>query len=278
MKKNNKMIDKITSVFDNYQNKIKNPFIGTIIGVWIIHNWKILFALFNFDKGYTLEKKIKFIDDHFAKQIFWHEVLTLVGVSFLLLLISFLLMAVSRALTDFYFKIVETFIINKIDKNAVLSKELKDKLEVRIVELEKIINNQRSEITSTESNNQLIVMKRDAVRQEFDLYIEKTKKEQESLNVQIANLEKFREINKDMYSRFQTIIKNFDESEKKLIKLFMNKKSIMNSPHLKEKNLVLILESHGFLTKGTAEKNSISFSDLTDVGLVFVQYCELMMP
>ena len=64
------MIDKITSIFDNYSGKIKNPFIGTIISVWLIHNWRIPFALFNFDKECTMIDKINFIADYFGKQIF----------------------------------------------------------------------------------------------------------------------------------------------------------------------------------------------------------------
>ena len=63
------MFESLHSLVDNYKSKIKNPLIGTIISVWIIHNWRIVYAVFNFDDNCTMQDKINFIDDYFPKKI-----------------------------------------------------------------------------------------------------------------------------------------------------------------------------------------------------------------
>lgn len=63
-----------------------------------------------------MQDKINFIADYFGKQIFWLEVIKIVAASLLVLLFTFSLMAISRGITDFYYKIVEPYIVTEIDK------------------------------------------------------------------------------------------------------------------------------------------------------------------
>lgn len=161
------MIEKITSVFDNYKGKINNPFIGTIISVWLIHNWRIPYALVTFDKECTMQDKMNFITDYFAKQNFWEELFNVIGFSFLVLIFTFILMAFSRIITDSYYKILEPFLITKIDLKAIFTQEEKAVLELKIKELETSLNSKREEVTRTESNNQIITMKRDSLQNEL---------------------------------------------------------------------------------------------------------------
>ena len=140
------MLDNITSLFDNYKGKIRNPFIGTIISVWLIHNWRVPFALFNFDDDCTMQDKINYIADYFGKQDFWSELGEIIFYSFLILVFTFLLMAISRVLTDTYYKIIEPFFITKIDKKSIFTEIEKTKLENRINSLTKKVEYKNDEI------------------------------------------------------------------------------------------------------------------------------------
>lgn len=42
---------------ENIKERVTNPFLGTFVLVWIVHNWKVVYAFFFFDKEYNLEKK-----------------------------------------------------------------------------------------------------------------------------------------------------------------------------------------------------------------------------
>jgi len=102
------MTEHIFSFLDSYKSKIRNPFIGTMISVWLIRNWKIVYAIFAFDDDKTMEWKIKYISAYFSKIYFWDEFIDVIGIGLLSLLFTFLLLAASRVMTDFYYKIVES--------------------------------------------------------------------------------------------------------------------------------------------------------------------------
>lgn len=242
------MIDKITSLFDNYSEKIKNPFFGTIISVWLIHNWRIPYALFNFDKECSMQDKINFIADYFGKQNFWLELLNIIGYSFLVLIFSFVLMAISRALTDFYYKIVEPFIKTKIDKKEILTLATKNSLDNKIKELEDNLNGKREEITRTESNSQAITRNRDLIQSEFQEFQRQTditiKKLTEDLNVYTRTKEATDNI-REMYLK---VIESFDDLERSQISKIIKNSSF--ATHLKSNpSLSSKFEEYGFLRR-----------------------------
>ena len=45
---------------DNIKERVSNPFLGTFTLVWIVHNWKVVYAFFYFDKDWRLQQKIDF--------------------------------------------------------------------------------------------------------------------------------------------------------------------------------------------------------------------------
>jgi len=215
------MFDKITSVFESYAGKIKNPFIGTIISVWLIHNWRIPYAIFNFDKECNLQDKINFIADYFGKQNFWCEVLDVVGYSFLLLILTFVLMAISRAITDSYYKIIEPFIIRLLDKNTIFTTANKDILDKRISVLEDTLNNKREEVTRTETNNQLIALKRDGIQKEFDQYVESKIEEFKHLQDKMDALVKKYTFAEKVTTRYDDVIHALTDAEHSSIRYLL---------------------------------------------------------
>lgn len=161
------MIDAFTSFLDNYRSKIKNPLIGTIISVWLIHNWRIVYALFNFDKDCTMQERINFIEDYFFKKNFWLELFTVAGISFLVLLFTFLLLAISRFLTDGYYKIVEPFIMNMLDKNTIFTNADKNKLEITINELNSKIDLLRNANSKLENQNVYLLNRGNEIEKQY---------------------------------------------------------------------------------------------------------------
>lgn len=59
----------INSFFGNIKNKFTNPFFGTLMLVLILHHWKLIFGLLNFDKKQTLREKLNFIEGYIESNI-----------------------------------------------------------------------------------------------------------------------------------------------------------------------------------------------------------------
>ncbi len=44
------MLDKIwDGIKDNVLQKTTNPFFGTLIAIWLVHNWQFIYTIFNFE-------------------------------------------------------------------------------------------------------------------------------------------------------------------------------------------------------------------------------------
>ena len=54
-------MDITSSFFDNIKDKTTNPFFGTLIFVWLVRNWDLVYTVFNFDSDCNLEDKKEFI-------------------------------------------------------------------------------------------------------------------------------------------------------------------------------------------------------------------------
>ena len=258
-----------TSFFDNYQGKIKNPFIGTIIGVWFIHNWRIPFVLFNFDKECTMQDKINYIADYFGHQDFWKELINIIGYSFLILLFTFILMAISRSITDFYYKILEPFMITKIDKNEIFTTEKKLVLEAKIQVLEENLNSKREEITRTENNSQLINLKRDKIQEEFDLYKTEKNTEIKQLNDKYSKLKNDTNVTKIITDGYNDILASFNSNDiKELTQLIKEKRvNITKNSDFNDKMVEL-----GFYVYDKTKANY----KITEGGLLLMKFFEAL--
>ena len=59
----------INSFFSNIKDKLTNPFFGTLILVLLLHHWELIFGVFNFDDGWTLDNKLIFIKNYITTNI-----------------------------------------------------------------------------------------------------------------------------------------------------------------------------------------------------------------
>jgi len=135
----NMLKDGLNSVLDNLKERTTNPFLGTLIVVWIIHNWKLVYSLFYFDAKLNLEKRLAYIDEYFIKTPFYLNLLTVFGLTVLVLCVTYVFLGLSRFITDFYEKIVIPKIVQFNDKSAIvlkadflLQKEIIKQLEERL--------------------------------------------------------------------------------------------------------------------------------------------------
>jgi hypothetical protein len=142
------MIEIFNSLLSNYKSKIRNPFFGTLASVWLIRNWSIVYAIFNFDKNCSMQDKINYIQDYFSHKEFSWELYHNLWVSFAVLGFTYILLAFSRAITDLYYKWLEPFIITKIDKKAIYTTPEKMRLEGRISLLDKKLIKSESDLAN----------------------------------------------------------------------------------------------------------------------------------
>jgi len=260
------MTDHIVSFFDNYKSKIRNPFIGTMISVWIIRNWVVLYALLSFDNNRTMEWKIKFISDYFLTVYFWGEFWHVIGISFFSLLITFILLGISRGLTDFYYKIIEPFIVTKIDKGQIFTKKDKKTLENRIAfldsKLEKVVD---------------AVYKAEEINEKLQLKLQETEKlhsqELELMSNSRSATQSQYEHMRDQTSKWNAVFEKFDEIHQQLSNdmegILINLRdnhSIIAPNDLKANESIIKLLEFGFL-KYTKRNDTFQ---LTEFGSVFV--------
>lgn len=142
------MVEMFSSILSNYKSKIRNPFFGTLASVWLVRNWSIVYAIFNFDKECTMQDKVNYIQDYFNHKDYWNEFWINIGISFAILIVTYILLGFSRGLTDLYYKVIEPWIITFMDKSAIYTKTEKTRLEGRISLLEKKLLKSESDLTS----------------------------------------------------------------------------------------------------------------------------------
>lgn len=114
--------DTLNSIFDNLKERTTNPFLGTLIVVWIVHNWKLLYSLFYFDSKLTLAERLCYIEEYFQKTPFYLNLFYVFLLTILVLSVTYLFLGLSRFITDFYEKRVIPKIVEFIDKTAIVLK------------------------------------------------------------------------------------------------------------------------------------------------------------
>lgn len=107
---------------DEFQEKSHNPFIWTYFFVWCIRNWPLVYSLFNFDDGTTLQSKVAFISCYFEENPFLKNVGYNILYTLALLPVSFLLLNISRFIVIFSEKTIKSWVYKVTDKGSVVLK------------------------------------------------------------------------------------------------------------------------------------------------------------
>jgi hypothetical protein len=150
------MIDSIWSSFkSNVREKSTNPILGTFAIVWIVRNWKLIFTLFNFDKGISLQKKLEMIQAYFAEYTIWQLFWT-VGISIIVVIFTYFILAVSRFIVNTYDRIVKPWLYSITDKSSIVLKEEFDSISSQLSETqEKYLEERRNRMKAEFEKEQI---------------------------------------------------------------------------------------------------------------------------
>ncbi|MEX1268851.1 MAG: hypothetical protein WEA56_07605 [Balneolaceae bacterium] len=134
----------LSSIRGNFVRRTTNPFLGTLLIVWIIRNWDFVYSLFNFDSSFSLNDRLDFFQAYFNSYTILEGLIT-VSVTFAAIIITYLLLNLSRFIVNFSDKAVTPKVLEWSDKGSVVDKEVFLAREKRIQELEVRIDREREE-------------------------------------------------------------------------------------------------------------------------------------
>lgn len=191
------VVDSVNSFIDNLKSKVSNPFFGTLIAVWIIRNWKLVYGFFIFDKDYTMDDKFEFVVNHFKNKDFFYELGMNIFITFSLLVLGYILLIISRFLAN----LVEHRITPNINRIAasklVANKDVLTELETQLLKKTDDLINERKLVNELELQLIDIRGRFDVASNEKNLAIsklrEQTKQNRENNKV-VENLEASRNL------------------------------------------------------------------------------------
>lgn len=128
--------DTLNSILDNIKERTTNPFLGTLIVVWLVKNWSLVYSLFYFDNSLKLEARLKYISAYFADHSFLLNMIFVILITLGVLVLTYILLGVSRYLTDTYERRLVPRISNWTDATSIVLKTDYLKLQDVIKQLE----------------------------------------------------------------------------------------------------------------------------------------------
>ncbi|WKK84088.2 hypothetical protein QYS48_17935 [Marivirga arenosa] len=124
--------DTLISFKDNFRERISNPFLGTYLVVWLIRNWDLIYSLFNFDNGTTLQEKLKFIEEYYENLEFLVDLSINILWTFAVLITTYILMNISRLIVNLFEKRLSPWIYQITDSKSIVKKSVHENLEKRL--------------------------------------------------------------------------------------------------------------------------------------------------
>jgi len=143
----------LTSFKDSISQKATNPFLGTYLGVWLLRNWDLVYAVFNFDKGDNLQTRLAYIDHYYSHYPFLKNLVCNIAIAFGVLLATYLVLGVSRIIVKAYNEVFTPFLSKLFDKTSIVTRE-RHQLEVDAnTELEDKIDEIREDKSKLQAEN-----------------------------------------------------------------------------------------------------------------------------
>lgn len=136
--------DTFNSVLDNIKERTTNPFLGTLVVVWLFKNWKLVYSLIYFDSKLTLKARLGYIDFYFKDTNFLWNLFYTILITLGILTLTYALLSISRLLTDTYDRIVVPWLSKITDKSSVVLKTVYNSLQEEYRILEKRLDEERT--------------------------------------------------------------------------------------------------------------------------------------
>ncbi|QIE58035.1 hypothetical protein G5B37_00165 [Rasiella rasia] len=177
--------DIFLSFRDNFKEKTTNPFLGTYLIIWIIRNWELVYSLFNFDSSDTLEIKVNFIKEYYKNNSFIEGILNNILWTFGVLIITFLLLNISRAIVNLFEKQLKPWIYKLTDSKSVVLKSTYEIIRNERDDLQFRLDKERDSKSRLESRiktleGEILERERAVAEKEGEESIESNKKEEPS--------------------------------------------------------------------------------------------------
>lgn len=227
----------VNSFFSNIKDKLTNPFFGTLILVLIVHHWELIYSIFNFDDGSTLDKKLFFIQNYISENITFKTLLWDFLYAFCYMTIGYLIVVGTRSLVlAIEFRLMP-FLTGKIVSKNVVKKSLYDE----------------------------VVKEREDY---FDQYEEQRKNVRDFSKTIDQQNEQIKEKDKDLVKQSQTISKNvkeLDSLNKTMESLNQNLGRTQNQLKSQKNEFDNLSEQHAYLSKRVENYDSLFF-DSKNVG------------
>lgn len=122
----------VNSFFSNIRDKLANPFFGTLILVLLIHHWELWYTLLNFDDGFTLDRKVGYIQKYISENLTFFNLLWDIGQAALYMVLGYLIVVVTRSLVLWIEYGIMPWVTGKIvNKNVVRKSDYDDVVKER---------------------------------------------------------------------------------------------------------------------------------------------------
>ncbi|MFM9987124.1 hypothetical protein [Flavobacterium sp.] len=248
----------LISFKENLESKTSNPFFGTVILIWIIKNWNLIYSIFNFESKTTLELKRQFIIKHFKFHPLIETLLYCVAEAFVILITSYLLINISRLIINFFEKKVTPLVYKWTDKNSIVLKTVYDTLETERIRLEKRVDEERDARLKLQEDY-------DKLEKRYSDFLVDAKLPKTS-NLSSSKNDSKDEI--DSESQRVKIIKERLTKDNKIDKFEIIAASVLNNESMQKDNAILKeFTVLGLITRGSSGYPSGNFYyNLTSVG------------
>lgn len=143
--------DFLISFSDNFKEKTKNPFLGTYLLVWLIRNWDLIYSLFNFDPKSNRGERIRFVKAYYSETNFVENLLINIFWSFGLLILTYLLVNISRVIVNLSEKQLTPWIYKITDSKSIVLKEEYDRIRLENDELQTRLDKERESKSKLET-------------------------------------------------------------------------------------------------------------------------------
>ncbi len=214
----------LISFKENLESKSANPFFGTLILIWLIKNWHLLYGIYNFDPKTKLVEKQQFIIDHFKKLPFLETLGYCVLKSILLLVITYIFINLSRLIINFFEKKITPLMYKWTDENSIVLKTVYENSVNERRQLEKRLEDEREAKLKLQGNY-------DRLESRMAEYLTKPANENQDANGQENSISN---------SKLDLILKKFKKEQKvekfeKVAAAILNNRAMnRDDEHIKE--------------------------------------------
>lgn len=218
----------INSFFSNIKDKLSNPYFGTLIIVLIIHHWELIFGVFNFDKVFTLDKKLEFVQKYIVNNITWKSFLWDAVQALLYMFVGYLIVVLTRSIVMFIEFGLMPFITGKIVNKNVVRRIEYDKA---VREREQYFDQYEEQRNYVRNFSKTIDEQTEQIKQKDKNLLEQTNtisetiSELDSLKLELKSSENKRYNKSQQIDQFRKSIENLEEENrnyKEKIKVYEN--------------------------------------------------------